>query len=773
MNKLNFIFFCILLIFNKTYSQVIINEIMYNPPEFGNDKLEYIEFYNISPIDISLKDFYIEDAVEIIFPDTIIKGYGYFVICGNQLAFDTAFGFKALEWTAGALRNDSEIITLRKADSTVMDSIRYFDTNGWTKLPDGNGPSLELCRQGVDRTLPTFWRPSTGSTGIIIEGFELKGTPGEINQATCGDQVIEVSNFKFVPADITINVGEQVEWLNKGGMHNVNGNKSTFPQNPESFGNGLPSGTAWSYIHRFDIPGRYEFQSDPNPAQMKGTILVKVDDGEYPFYPIDKINKVNANGILDSLGVKCQLDGLVHGINFRPAGLQFTIIDDEGNGISVFSGSANHGYTVVEGDRLSVRGVISQFNGLAQITVDTILLLSQGNTLANPQVVTTINESVESKLIRLQNVSLVNPVQWSKNPIGFTVRVTDGINTFDVRIDNDCELVNKEAPGGKFDLTGLGYQNDPSDPYTEGYQIWPRYTADISPYIPGSRFYTRQPIQKMRSINANGVLDSLNARCELAGIVYGIDFNGTSGIQFTLIDQTGGISVFHNDRNFAYQVREGDEIVVQGRIDQFRGLAEIIPDTIVRISSNNPLKSPRVVTTLDENTESELVRMVGLNLVNPDDWIGNGLGFNVRLTDGTREFIMRIDDNTDLASTKPNTTRITVTGIGSQFDNTIPYDGDYQIMPRYRADIDFLSSDNDIDLPLTSIRIYPNPTKGEIHFHGSYEDIILTEIFSLDGKSIICKNFQTTEFLSLQTGVYLCKLTKSNGEKTVLKFFVL
>ncbi|MBK7232739.1 MAG: lamin tail domain-containing protein [Saprospiraceae bacterium] len=772
MNKLKFICFCIYLIFNDANAQVIINEIMYNPPEFGNDKLEYIEFYNTSPLDISLKDFFIEDAVEIIFPDTVIKGFGYFVICVDQLAFDTAFGFKALEWRTGALRNDSEVITLMKADTTVMDSIRYFDTNGWTKEPDGSGPSLELCRQGVDRTIPTYWRPSSKGTGKIFEGFELKGTPGAINEASCGDLIIEASNFKFIPADITINVGEQIEWRNIGGFHNVNGTKASFPQNPEGFGNGAPSGSSWSFIHRFDIPGNYQFQSDPNPAQMNGNILVKVGDTEYPFYPIAKIKTNKVNGTLDSLGVKCQLDGLAYGVNFRPAGLQFTIIDDQGDGIAVFSSTMNFGYTVKEGDRLSVRGVITQFNGLAQITVDTILLLSQNNVLITPRNVSILNEASESNLVKIQNVSLVNPVQWSKNPIGFTVRVTNGINTFDVRIDNDNELVSKDAPGGTFDLTGIGQQNDPTDPHTEGYQIWPRYTADIFPYIPGNQIYTRHKIEDVKKINSNGVLDSLNSKVELIGVVHGIDINGTTGLQFTIIDETGGIAVFDNTRNFGYQVKEGDEIVVQGRIDQFRGLAEIVPDTLWRLSTLNPLEVPRTVTDLDESTESELVKMVGMTIVNPSEWVGNGLSANIRLSDGVKEFIMRIDDNTDLASTLPISNRITVTGLGYQFDNSLPYDGDYQIMPRYKADINFLSAADDFENLKNSVFIYPNPTEGQIIFKGAIHDYTMTEILTLNGQMIVRKSFESVENLHLPQGMYLCKLYKHDGNTNIIKLMM-
>ncbi len=747
----------------------MINEIMYNPPEFGNDELEYIELYNASPIDISLKDYFIEDAVQITFPDTTIKGFGYFVICGDALSFDSVFKFKALEWTNGALRNDSEVITLFRPDSTVMDSIRYFDTNGWPKLPDGSGPSLEICRQGIDRKNPIFWRPSTKGTGVIIEGFEVKGTPGAGNSAPCGDVVIEVSNFKFTPADLTINVGDQIEWINKGGLHNVNGNQSTFPQNPEGFGNGNPSSTLWSYIHRFDIPGSYKYQSDPNSGTMKGNILVKLGASEYPFYPIPLVKTINSNGVLDSIGAKCQLDGIVYGINFRPSGLQFTLIDDQGEGIGVFHGSSNLSYNTKEGDRISVRGVISQFNGLAQITADTILFISSGNTLLKAVDINSLNESTESKLVRVKDVSLVNPLQWSNNPLGFTVRVTNGINTFDVRIDNDCDLVTKEAPSGKFDITGIGSQNDPTSPFAENYQLWPRYTADISPYVPISKFYNRYEISKVRPVNSQGVADSVGAKCELVGTVYGIDFNGTAGLQFTIIDKTGGIVVFHSSKNFGYQVNEGDEVVVQGKIDQFRGLLEIIPDTLWKISAGNSLKNPRIVSSLGEDTESDLIRLNNLTIVNPSEWIGNGLSFGVRVTDGSREFILRIDDDTDIARTQPSSNRISVTGLGTQFDNSIPYDGDYQIMPRYLKDIDFLSG-QDETLNNDQALIYPNPVEDVLYFNESAQAASSFEIRNGSGQVVTSSTLFPSVPFSHPPGLYWCRLYFKNGHSVNLKF---
>ena len=61
--------------------------------------------------------------------------------------------------------------------------------------------------------------------------------------------VVNVTDFKFTPDELQISVGDTVEWKNTQGYHNVNGTKTTFPSNPESFGNS--AGFNWSYKYVF------------------------------------------------------------------------------------------------------------------------------------------------------------------------------------------------------------------------------------------------------------------------------------------------------------------------------------------------------------------------------------------------------------------------------------------------------------------------------------------------------------------------------------------
>lgn len=765
MNKL-FTFFIILINFN-TNAQIVINEIMYNPPESNTDFLEYIELYNPTNANINLKDYRISEAFSVTFPDTIIPADGYFLVCVNSFKFDSVFGIKAMQWTSNNLNNTSERITLTNAAGAIIDSVRYFDIgNGWNPKADGDGYSLELCRPNVDNSKGEFWKISNSNTGITIEGKPFYGSPGKMNLVPCAEHIIAVSNFKFSPSSIEIQVGDFVEWQNIGGSHNINGTQAIFPQNPESFGNGAVSSNNWTYLKQFNIAGTYQYQCDPHAGQMQGTVIVKEKNSSlYPIYPIAKVTTNNSNGEVDSINVNCQLDGVVYGVNLRAQGLQFTLIDDSNDGIAVFSSTKSFGYSVKEGDKISVRGRISQFQGLTQILLDTLLTNGTG-ILKDATEVNFLNETTESQLVVLKNVKLVDLASWTKNPLGFTISVTDGNVTHDVRIDNDINLVNMDAPSGFFDLTGIGSQFDASTPFNSGYQLMPRYADDINPYNPSGNVYPKATIDEVSNINNLGIPEKTGFRYELEGVVHGIDINGNIGIQFTIIDQTGGITVFNNTKSFGYTVKEGDKITVQGRIDQFRGLTQIIADTILNIRTNNTLVQPRTVSQLDESTESELIEMRNLTIVDISEWKGNGTSFNVRVTDGIKEFILRIDDNCDLANMQAATNKIHLKGLGSQFDDTEPYLDGYQILPRYALDIQWLSSTNQESE--NQIILISNPVQQQLSLEGDLTNYPQYSIISHSGK-VVESNTLTSNTITLKcpAGLYFLALIGKQDVQTI------
>jgi hypothetical protein len=133
-----------------------------------------------------------------------------------------------------------------------------------------------------------------------------------------------------------------------------------------------------------------------------------------------------------------------------------------------------------------VRGTIGQFSGQTEIQPDFITLVSANNTLLTPTLVTSISEATESKLIRINNLHFVDAAtDWTTGAgtSGFNVRALADANPNDtilIRIDRDVETYNAAVPAQPFNLTGIGGQFDSATPFNTGYQVLPRYNADIS-----------------------------------------------------------------------------------------------------------------------------------------------------------------------------------------------------------------------------------------------------------------------------------------------------
>ena len=209
------------------------------------------------------------------------------------------------------------------------------------------------------------------------------------------------------------------------------------------------------------------------------TVNIIDNDQSYPFYPISTITTQNAIGVLDSINAYCSIGGVVHGINFNPSGLEFTLIDPT-DGIKVFSPSESLGYTPAEGDSVVVYGRVDQFQGMALFFPDSLFFISGGNTLETPQSVSELGEDNESHMVVLECVTLVDPAQWDSQASGFDVEITDGVNTNTMRIDANTDIFNTPAPEGHFTVVGIGAQSDESSPYNLGYRFYQRYLTDFS-----------------------------------------------------------------------------------------------------------------------------------------------------------------------------------------------------------------------------------------------------------------------------------------------------
>jgi PKD repeat protein len=82
-----------------------------------------------------------------------------------------------------------------------------------------------------------------------------------------------------------------------------------------------------------------------------------------------------------------------------------------------------------------------------------------------------------------------------------------------------------------------------------------------------------------------------------------------------------------------------------------------------------------------------MIELKCVEIVDLSEWTNEGPGFTVTVTDGTSEFDLRIDADSDIFGTDAPAGVFSVSGIGGQFDSSSPYDDGYQLQPRYLEDI--------------------------------------------------------------------------------------
>lgn len=232
-----------------------------------------------------------------------------------------------------------------------------------------------------------------------------------------------------------------------------------------------------------------------NPSFL--TVVISANDGgttaPTPLQPIASARPLTPQGLPTRLGERVRLRGIVAGPDLRSNGYLTTLIDQT-DGIALLRFSSLGTQTMAQGDSLEVVGIVSQYNGLTQLAVDSFSTLMTNQPLpAAPRVVTTLDETTESELIQLANsLTLVSPLQWTQIGSSFLVDVTDGTTTYAMRVAFGTDVFNAPAPTLPFRLTGIGGQSAPTAPYSTDYHLTPRSLADmqtvlgVAPTVPAA-----------------------------------------------------------------------------------------------------------------------------------------------------------------------------------------------------------------------------------------------------------------------------------------------
>jgi plastocyanin/spore coat polysaccharide biosynthesis protein SpsF (cytidylyltransferase family) len=817
MKKLLLAFVVLFAAFMRLDAQIVISEIMFNPPEAGSDTLEYIELHNPGTSAVNMEG-YILVGADLIFPSVSIPPGGFLLTAFRAGAMQSFFNVAALQWTTGNLSNGGEAVKLLNPAGALVDSVRYDDVAPWPTDAAGNGYSVELCDANANNADAAFWKASPQSTGVTINNKLVYGTPGAANAANCApdaDFIVTVQNFSFTPADITISQGQSVRWDNAGGNHNINGSIAAFPSNPEGFSNGVPSSLPWNFIHVFNVPGVYNYRCDPHAnSGMVGKVTV------IPTAIVDVvITEISYNDPgSDSLEF---VEILNHGsATVDMSGWNFT------QGIEhVFPAGATLGagqYLVLAKypDYFAARfGFTPEvfLGSLANVGEDIELRTAIGDVVDyvdyKPDGAWPVNANGLGSTLVLCDPSADNslPASWvaATTPANFAISGVDvlanpnaasGCPTNVMSEDDQITVIsggtisipvlaNDFIPAAVASLTIIAQpahgtvtvSPDNTIVYVAtggycgsdffGYQVCSGGSCDMSTVTVTVKCYPVYNIGQVIGEDATGYADSTGVFCELQGTVHGVNLR-PAGLIFSILDAPNnrGITIFRNTGNYGYTVTEGDKIKVRGKIEQFNGLTQMSADTVIKVSSNNPLVTPLTVLKHAEATENQLIKIKDLRLINPAEWTtGMGAsGFTAKAVSDANladTIFIRIDNDVTLYNAPAPSSIFNITGLGGQFDNSAPFTSGYQITPRYDADLDLMIATKEANFS-QNVQFSPNPVANILNIR---TDIAFDEIQIMDAMGRLVKQIiepdqeETVDMQKMASGVYAIRFVKDNA----------
>lgn len=217
---------------------------------------------------------------------------------------------------------------------------------------------------------------------------------------------------------------------------------------------------------------------------IAGSLLINAQS----VVPIASIKANDANGVLVESGKIFTVSGIVSSsTQFGSAGPGS--VQDETGAIAVYGSSFCSQVKI--GDSVTVTATLTFYNGLAELDFSkagSSLVKHSSNKTVEPLVVTisqianqTWNgvEEYESELIRINNVTITETGTFAGNK-NYTITDASGTGSQMLRIDTDVStLVGASIPTGKVDIIGILGQYKTSAPYSSGYQLQPRFIADI------------------------------------------------------------------------------------------------------------------------------------------------------------------------------------------------------------------------------------------------------------------------------------------------------
>ncbi|HVR74131.1 MAG TPA: lamin tail domain-containing protein, partial [Planctomycetota bacterium] len=155
-------------------TDVVINEIYYNPPEERTG--EFIELYNRGAAAVDISGFRFTSGIDFTIEDgTVIPPGGYLVVAESPSLLLEHYGFAGAQgpWI-GKLANDGENIRLDDRSGNLVNEVRYSEGGSWSRWADGGGGSLELIDPHQDNSFASAWDSSDESEKTAWEELSFR-----------------------------------------------------------------------------------------------------------------------------------------------------------------------------------------------------------------------------------------------------------------------------------------------------------------------------------------------------------------------------------------------------------------------------------------------------------------------------------------------------------------------------------------------------------------------------------------------------------------------
>jgi hypothetical protein len=275
---------------------------------------------------------------------------------------------------------------------------------------------------------------------------------------------------------------------------------------------------------------------------------------------------------------------------------------------------------------------------------------------------------------------------------------------------------------------------------------------------------------------SEAVIQVANIAALRAGTI-GTDYQLTNEVLITYLtgfrsqkhieDATGGILIDDDSGVIpsSYALADGITGLV-GTLGEFNNTLQFAPlqDPGAASSTGNTLPFQTVtlaeLTANAENYESELVKVINVDLDNTETNFSNGL--EIPMTQGTDMFNFRTAFNENYSDGIIPTIPADVTGV------ILDRSGSYFLMARYASDfsVNVLSVDQ---FNSSEFSLYPNPTNtGVVTISSTNSDAMNVQVFDVLGKQV--KNETLTNnrlnVSNLNSGVYILKITQNNATIT-------